>query len=133
MGSESTESPNTAGSGDRTELSSLPDTGLSANIMEKGRKGSYQKTEGGSPTFWQCSPAVLEAISERTFNPLRNNIVARRKDLKYSIYLNMGGDGHDPEELQVDQVQVHHSRGSELSGEIGELDDDIQNGETREI
>jgi hypothetical protein len=98
--------------------------------MEKGRKGSYRKTEGGSPTFWKCSLAVLEAISKRTFNPSRNNIVARRKDLKYSISWNMGGDGHDAEELKVDQVQmqvqVHHSRGSELSGEIGELDDDIQ-------
>jgi hypothetical protein len=40
MWSESTDSQATAGSGDRTELSSLPDSGVSANIREKGRKGS---------------------------------------------------------------------------------------------
>jgi hypothetical protein len=101
--------------------------------MEKGRKGSYRKTEGGSPTFWQCSPAVSEAISEQTFNPSRNNIVARRKVLKYSISSNMGGDGHDPEELQVDQVQVHHSRGLNSQGRMVIWTTTFKNGETREI
>ncbi len=86
VGSTSAESCEQADSTSTTELSELPGSSTVASSGRgKRKKNLHKKIEGASPDLRPCSSSVSEAGSDRTFDPSRNNINARRNRLRYSL------------------------------------------------
>ncbi len=103
-GSTGTDSQSKTERGSTTELSELPDSNVSVSSRGRRKKNLYRKTEGASPQLRQCSSSVSEAASDRTFDPSRNNINARRNELNYSVANELEAAGSAQVGIQVNQV-----------------------------
>jgi hypothetical protein len=111
---------------DTTELSTLPGSNISVSNRGRRKNNSHRKTEGASPNLRQGSSSVSEAASDRTFDPSRNNINARRNKLKYSIDDEKGAVGPVQVVSQVNQVVTCSEPEQVHSGTESELNDDIR-------
>jgi hypothetical protein len=125
-GSKSADSQNTTERGYLTELSDLPNSIVSNSSKGKRKRGSYRKTVGASPQLRQCSSSVSEAASDRTFDPSKNNIVARRKELNYLVANKLEVAGSAQDGIQVNQVEQDNKHEQVHLGTESELNDDIR-------
>jgi hypothetical protein len=114
-----------------TELSDIPSSILAVSSSKgKRNKGSHKKVEGASPELRPCSSSVSEAASDRTFDPSRNNVNARRNRLRYSLAEEKGTVGQLQASCEVHQVaqcpEPEPVQNQNHSGTESELNDDIR-------
>jgi len=110
-----------------TELSDLPSSNTAVSSSRgKRKKNSHKKIEGASPNLRPCSSSVSEAASDRTFDPSRNNINARRNNLRYSLVEEKGTVGQVQAACEVNQVAQCPEPEPVHSGTESELNDDIR-------
>jgi len=130
-GSVNTESKNktestSAESESNTELSDIPSSNMVVSSSRgKRKKNSNKKIEGASPDLRPCSSSVSEAASDRTFDPSRNNVNARRNRLRYSLVEEKGTVGQVRAACEVHQVAQCPEPEPVHSGTESELNDDI--------